>query len=129
MLKDIHEIDPPPHPGEILREDLMPTYDLSQRQLADALGISRGAVRSFLSESRPVSIDLAQRLGLVFGQGPQYWLGLQMQHDLWIARSRPLPKIKPLVRPQRRQGPIRQKPHPLSATSMHDARGPENASI
>lgn len=99
MLKDVHDIDLPPHPGEILREDLMPTYELSQRQLAGALGIGRSLVRGFLREERSVTPDLAQRLGLVFGQGPQYWLGLQMQHDLWIARSRPAPKLTPLKRP------------------------------
>lgn len=101
MLKNVYDIERPPHPGEILREDLMPAYDVSQRVLAEKLKVGRSLLRSFLKEKRSITPDLAQRLGCVFGQGPQYWLGLQLQYDLWVARSAASLDLEPLVRPTR----------------------------
>lgn len=100
MLKDLHDIEPPPHPGEILREDLMPTYRLTKSKLCAALKIGRKRLDGLLDERRPVTPDLAQRLGVAFGLGPQYWLGLQLQHDLWLARTTATPGVKPISRPK-----------------------------
>ena len=75
----------PPHPGEILRDDILPLLGLSRIKVARALGIGQPRLASLIAGKSPVTLDLAQRLGFVFGHGPRYWLGLQMQHDLWHA--------------------------------------------
>lgn len=64
---------PPIHPGEYLRE-ILEDMALTQVALADALGISAMSVSHVLKGDRPVTAELALRLGQAFGQSPQYWL-------------------------------------------------------
>ena len=77
---------PPIHPGEFLRE-ILDDMALTQAALADALGISAMRVSHVLKGDRPVTAELALRLGQAFGQSPQYWLNLQADYDLKIARA------------------------------------------
>jgi antitoxin HigA-1 len=79
---------PPLHPGEILREDLLPHHRMSAAGLARSLGVSRKVCGDLLSEKRDITADLAQRLGSVFNLSPHYWLALQKQFDLWHAMER-----------------------------------------
>ncbi len=69
------------HPGEFLKE-ILDELGLSQVALAQALGISTMRVSHVLKGSRPVTAELALRLGRVMGQTPQYWLNLQASYDL-----------------------------------------------
>jgi addiction module HigA family antidote len=89
----------PTHPGEMLREDFLPDYDLSVSGLAEALGVSRQSVNELLRERRAVSPEMALRLGRLFGNSPEFWLNAQRALDLWqaaqtikqeVARIRPL---------------------------------------
>ena len=75
----------PIHPGEILREDFMPDYDLTVTGLAAALGVSRQTVNELLRERRAVSPEMALRLSRLFGNSPEFWLNLQRSVDLWDA--------------------------------------------
>lgn len=95
--KDIYGHDAsPPHPGEVLRDDVLPRLGLSRAAVARHLGISARVFGDILRERRPVTLDIAQRLGAALGSGVHYWLGLQAQHDLWVAHTaEPLP-VKPL---------------------------------
>ena len=77
----------PIHPGEILREDFMPDYDLTVSALAAALGVSRQSVNELLRERRAVSSEMAIRLATVFGNAPEYWLNLQRAIDLFDAQA------------------------------------------
>lgn len=77
---------PPIHPGEYLRE-ILEDMALTQVALADALGISAMRVSHLLKGDRPVTAELALRLGQAFGQSPQYWLNLQADYDLKIAKT------------------------------------------
>jgi addiction module HigA family antidote len=77
---------PPIHPGEFLRE-ILDELDLSQATFADAIGVSPMRVSHVLKGSRPVTAELALRLGRAFGQTPQYWLNLQMDYDLKITAA------------------------------------------
>lgn len=92
----------PPHPGEVLREDILPHYRLTRKELAAHLGISTRQLGDLLRERRGMTLDLAMRLGAAFGQGAHFWLGLQMQHDLWQARHKES-SVRPIrySRPQR----------------------------
>jgi len=76
---------PPIHPGEFLKE-LLEELQLNQTSLAEALGISTMRVSHVLRGQRPVTAELALRLGRVMGQTPQYWLNLQTTYDLKIAQ-------------------------------------------
>jgi addiction module HigA family antidote len=89
----------PTHPGEMLREDFLPDYNLSVSGLAEALGVSRQSVNELLRERRAVSPEMALRLGRLFGNSPEFWLNAQRALDLWqaaetikqeVARIRPL---------------------------------------
>lgn len=76
----------PIHPGEILREDFMPDYNLSVSGLAAALGVSRQSVNELVRERRAGSSEMALRLSTLFGNSPELWLNLQRAVDLWDAR-------------------------------------------
>lgn len=77
----------PIHPGEILREDFMPDYDLSVSGLASALGVSRQSVNELIRERRAVSPEMALRLARLFGNSPEFWLNMQRSVDLWDAQT------------------------------------------
>lgn len=73
----------PTHPGAILREDVLPHLGMTQKEFADRLGVSRLTVSDVLHEKRPVTPDMAMRLGRLLGNGPEVWLRLQQTLDLW----------------------------------------------
>jgi addiction module HigA family antidote len=76
---------PPTHPGEILREDVLPALGVSVSQAARDLGVSRQLLHGILRGTRPVTAEMAVRLGRYCGNGPQLWLDMQVAHDLWHA--------------------------------------------
>ena len=89
----------PTHPGEMLREDFLPDYDLSVAGLAEAVGVSRQSVNELLRERRAVSPDMALRLARLFGNTPEFWLNAQRAVDLWDtaeAIKKDVSRIKPL---------------------------------
>ena len=87
MAKRIRSLrDPkrkPTHPGAIIREDVLPALRMTQTEFAQRLGVSRLTVSEILHEKRPVSVDMAIRLGRLLGNGPGLWLGLQQSLDVW----------------------------------------------
>ena len=74
------------HPGEFLRETL-DELGLTQAAFAEAIGVSPMRVSHLLKGDRPVTAELALRLGRALGQTPQYWLNLQSTYDLKKART------------------------------------------
>ena len=89
----------PTHPGEMLREDYMPDYDLTTTGLAQKLGVSRQTVNELLLERRAVSPSMALRLSKLFGNTPEFWLNAQRALDLWNAErenKQEIKRIKPL---------------------------------
>ena len=89
----------PIHPGEILREDFLPEYELSVTALAEAAGVSRQSMNELLREKRAVSPEMALRLSKLFGTSPEFWLNLQRNIDLWDAArglKREIAHIHPL---------------------------------
>jgi antitoxin HigA-1 len=90
---------PPTHPGEMLREDFLPDYDLNASSLATALGVSRQTINELLRGKRSVSPLMALRLSRLFGNSPEFWLAVQQARDLWESEQdfkKELSKIKPL---------------------------------
>lgn len=77
---------PPTHPGEVLREDVLPALGVSVARAARDLGVSRQLLHGILRGERPVTPEMAVRLGRYCGNGPDLWLNLQVTHDLWHAQ-------------------------------------------
>ena len=67
----------PVTPGEMLREEFLKEYGLSQNRLARAIGISPNRIAEIVANRRRISADTALRLGLYFGNSPEFWLNLQ----------------------------------------------------
>ena len=89
----------PTHPGEMLREDFLPDYDLTVSGLAEAVGVSRQSINELLRERRAVSPEMALRLARLFGNSPEFWLNAQRAVDLWEAEQavkKDINRIKPL---------------------------------
>ncbi|RUO26564.1 addiction module antidote protein, HigA family [Aliidiomarina minuta] len=89
----------PTHPGEMLREDFMPDYELTVAGLAKSLGVSRQSINELLRERRAVSPEMALRLARLFGNSPEFWLNAQRAVDLWAASQvvkDDVERIKPL---------------------------------
>ena len=86
---DILEMEAPPvHPGEVLREDFLKPLGLTQSQLAKELGVSFRAINELVNEKRDLSPEMAIRLAKRFGTTPQFWLGFQMDYNLWKAAKK-----------------------------------------
>jgi addiction module HigA family antidote len=90
---------PPTHPGEMLREDFMPDFNLSATSMATALGVSRQTVNELLRERRAISPLMALRLSRLFGNSPDFWMNAQHAYDLWESEQRfrkEISQIQPL---------------------------------
>ena len=86
----------PPHPGETLREDVLPALGLTATQVAQELGINRVTLSRVLNGKAGVSIDLALRLeSWLDGPTAENWLKGQFAHDLWQAEQhRPVVSVR-----------------------------------
>lgn len=88
----------PTHPGELLREEMLPQFALSQGDLADAIGVSRRTVNEVLTENRSLSVDMAYRLGRLFNISPGLLIRMQEAVDVWDtvqAHGKEYAKIRP----------------------------------
>lgn len=74
----------PAHPGELL-EDILPATGKSKKEIAALLGISRQQLHAIMSARKPVTPNVAARLGKLFGDGAAVWLRMQAAHDAWHA--------------------------------------------
>ena len=86
----------PPHPGEYIREDILPSLGMSIAKLAEHLEVSRQSLSELVNERRGVSTEMAIRLGRAFKNGARFWLALQLQHELWLEERRFSADIKPI---------------------------------
>ena len=85
---------PPMHPGELLREEILPALDRPKAEIAKLLGVSRQTLYDILTEKQPVTPLMALRLGKLCGNGPDLWLNLQKRYDLERAAQELGDKIK-----------------------------------
>ncbi len=73
-------------PGEVLKEEFLVEYGLSQARLAKAIGISPNRIAEIVNNRRRITADTAVRLALYFGNSPEFWVNLQAHYDLKMAR-------------------------------------------
>lgn len=85
----------PPHPGETLKEDVLPALGLTVTQAAEQLGVARVTLSRMINGHAAISAEMAIRLAQWLGGSAEIWLRLQLQYDLWHAEKNSKVKIKP----------------------------------
>ena len=88
----------PVHPGVYLKE-LLDELKLSQYRLARELGVPAMRISHVVHGRRPVTAELALRLGRYFGQSPRYWMNLQSRYDMDVAEDALSERVAREVRP------------------------------
>jgi addiction module HigA family antidote len=91
----------PVTPGEMLKEEFLTEYNLSQSQLARAIGISPNRIAEIINNRRRITADTALRLSLYFGNSAEFWMNLQVRHDLKLARRELTPEEAGRIQSQR----------------------------
>lgn len=90
----------PPHPGETIREDILPQLGITVSEAARQLGVSRVTLSRLINRQAGISADMARRLEAWLGgpkRGPsaESWLRVRADYDLWQAMQKPAPKVTP----------------------------------
>jgi addiction module HigA family antidote len=91
---------PPVHPGELLREDVLPALGRPKAEIARLLGVSRQTLYDILAEKQPITPAMALRIGKLCGNGPDLWINMQRAYDLDAAEkelAREIDKIPTLT--------------------------------
>ena len=84
----------PPHPGETLKEDVLPALGLTVTEAAAQLGVSRVALSRILNGKAAISVDMALRLeAWLDGPTAESWPKGQLTYDLWQAEQRERPAV------------------------------------
>ncbi|MEK8020879.1 MAG: HigA family addiction module antitoxin [Candidatus Parabeggiatoa sp.] len=78
---------PPIHPGEILKEEFLEPFGMSQQQLAESLNVSRQQISNIIQGKQAITAEMALRLGRYFGLSAKFWLNLQNHYDLDVAEE------------------------------------------
>jgi len=91
----------PVTPGEMLKDEFLTEYRLSQNQLAKAVGISPNRIAEIVNNRRRITADTALRLSLYFGNAPEFWMNLQTHYDLKMARRNMKPGEAERIKAQR----------------------------
>ena len=86
----------PPHPGELLRDEVIAALNLSVTEAASRLAMSRVALSRVLNGKAAISPDLALRLEQAGSSTARAWLAMQVNYDLWRARQHAQPVVRPL---------------------------------
>jgi addiction module HigA family antidote len=91
----------PVTPGEMLKEEFLAEYGLSQNQLAKALGISPNRIAEIVNNRRRITGDTALRLSLYFNNSPEFWINLQSHYDLKMALRNLKPEVAKRIKARR----------------------------
>ena len=81
------------HPGEILLEEFVKPYGLTQRKLCDYLNVGIKTVSEIYNAKRGISPVMAHKLANLFGTTPEFWMNAQSAYDLYIAYEKEKDKI------------------------------------
>ena len=89
----------PTHPGLIIRDDVLPELQLSVNEAAAQLGVSRVTLSRVINGRSAITAEMALRVGKWVGNGPEIWLRMQGQYDLFQAKKQGGRKVKKAKRP------------------------------
>ena len=88
----------PVHPGEIIREDVLAPLEMSVNQLAKKIGVSAARLNDVVRGRRGITADTALRLARYLGTTAEFWMGLQLNYELRVARQANLKAIERSVK-------------------------------
>jgi addiction module HigA family antidote len=91
----------PTHPGEILNEEFLKPLEISQTELAEALGTTFRTINELVNAKRNLSSEMCVKLAKYFGTSAELWFNLQNQYDIYVVSkslSKQLNQIKPHIR-------------------------------
>lgn len=91
---------PPIHPGEILLEEFLKPLGMSMNKLADALHVPANRITQIVDGRRGISGETALRLSRYFGTSAEFWLGMQKDYDLQVARDEFEAEVERQIRPR-----------------------------
>jgi len=87
------------HPGIMLKEDFLDDMGIKPGTLAKAIGVDRTAIKKIIEGKRAITADMALRFGLFFNMSAGFWLNLQKDYELRIAKRENLAEFKKVVQP------------------------------
>ena len=91
---------PPIHPGEILSEEFLKPLGMSMNKLADELHVPANRITQIVEGSRSITGETALRLARYFGTSAEFWLGMQKDYDLQVARDEFEAEVERQVQPR-----------------------------
>jgi len=91
---------PPIHPGEILLEEFLKPLGMSMNRLAEDLHVPANRITQIISGRRAITGETALRLGRYFGTSAEFWLGMQRDYDLQVARDEFEAEVERQVQPR-----------------------------
>jgi addiction module HigA family antidote len=94
MTRKLEEI----HPGEILFEEFMKPLGLTARQLSADIDVAPSRISEIINGHRGLTADTAVRLGLFFSMEPEFWINLQAEYDIRLAKRVLLKALAPRIR-------------------------------
>jgi addiction module HigA family antidote len=103
MVEKLH----PVHPGEVLLEEFIKPFNLSQNRLAIEISVDARRINEIVLGTRSITADTALRLARYFGVSAQFWLGLQAEYDLDVAMDNLGDRLEREVRPRPGQQPMK----------------------
>jgi addiction module HigA family antidote len=104
MTQDARQPRRPTAPGDVLREEILKEYGITQEELASAMRVSRYTVNQIINDRRTVTAEMALRLGKATSTSPDFWLNLQRTVDLYDAQQRlrdSIGEVRVIVRSKR----------------------------
>jgi addiction module HigA family antidote len=84
----------PPHPGEILNEEFLKPYNLSQYRVSKDINVPPRRINEIVFGIRSITVDTAMRLAKYFQMSPHFWLNLQNKYDLEIYHDQESEKLE-----------------------------------
>ncbi len=78
----------PVHPGEILKYEFLEPLNITQQQLADAIGVTRVRINEIVLGKRGITPDTAFRLARFFNTTADFWIEMQVDVDMWDTHQR-----------------------------------------
>ena len=89
-----NKLYPPIHPGEILLDDFIEGFGITQHKLAVSIGVPPRRINEIVHGKRGITADTALRLGKYFGVEPIFWMNLQNQYEIELAEDKALAEIE-----------------------------------
>lgn len=89
-----NKLYPPIHPGEILLEDFIEGFGITQHKLAVSIGVPPRRINEIVHGKRGITADTALRLGKYFGVEAMFWMNLQNQYEIELAEDKSLAEIE-----------------------------------